>query len=149
MITFLPLAASPAAEQTQNEGGEMTALTSSILLAFIVLSVKHTFADYIFQTSYQFCNKGIYGHPGGLLHSALHVTLTLPVFLLLPPSSLMLALVIMAGEFVIHYHMDWGKEQLVNRYELKQNTPQFWYLFGFDQLVHSVTYVGIIALLIR
>jgi len=126
----------------------MTALSSSILMAFIVLSVKHMFADYILQTPYQFRNKGTYGHPGGLLHSALHATLTLPVFLLLPPATTALALIIIAGEFIIHYHMDWSKEQLVRRYELTQSDPWFWYLFGFDQLVHAITYVAIIALLI-
>lgn len=127
----------------------MTDLASSILLAFIVLSVKHTIADYFLQTPYQFQNKGIYGHPGGLIHSAVHVSLTLPVFLILPPATMGLALAIIAGEYVIHYHVDWGKEQLIERYGLTQSDPQFWNLFGVDQLAHFLTYVAIIALLIR
>lgn len=127
----------------------MTDLASSILLAFIVLSVKHTIADYFLQTPYQFQNKGIYGHPGGLIHSAVHVSLTLPVFLILPPATIGLALAIIAGEYVIHYHVDWGKEQLIERYGLTQSDPQFWNLFGVDQLAHFLTYVAIIALLIR
>jgi hypothetical protein len=127
----------------------MTDLASSILLAFIVLSVKHTIADYVLQTQYQFSNKGSYGHPGGLLHSGLHVILTLPVFLVLPPATMELAFTIIVGEFVIHYHIDWIKEQLNKRYALKQSDQQFWNLFGIDQLAHSLTYVAIIALLIR
>jgi hypothetical protein len=148
-MAFTLLAASPAAGQTENVGGEMTDLASSILLAFIVLSVKHTIADYVLQTQYQFSNKGSYGHPGGLLHSGLHVILTLPVFLVLPPATMELAFTIIVGEFVIHYHIDWIKEQLNKRYALKQSDQQFWNLFGIDQLAHSLTYVAIIALLIR
>ena len=143
------LAASPAAGQTGNESGEMTDLANSILLAFIVLSVKHTIADYVLQTPYQFRNKGKYGHPGGLIHSALHSALTLTVFYVLPPATMGLALAIIVGEFVIHYHLDWGKEQLVKRFELTQGNQWFWHLFGLDQLAHMVTYVVIIALLIR
>ena len=127
----------------------MTDLASSILLAFIVLSVKHMLADYVFQTPYQFKNKGIYGHPGGLLHSTLHVVFTLPVFFILPPATMVLALAIVIGEFAIHYHLDWGKEQLIKRYKLTQSNPWFWHLFGFDQFAHWITYVAIVALLIR
>jgi len=127
----------------------MTDLASSILLAFIVLSVKHTIADYFLQTPYQFQNKGIYGHPGGLIHSAVHVSLTLPVFLVLSPATMGLALAIIAGEYAVHYHVDWGKEQLIERYGLTQSDPRFWHLFGVDQLAHFLTYVAIIALLIR
>ena len=126
----------------------MPDLASSILLAFIVLSVKHTIADYLLQSPYQFKNKGNYGHPGGLLHSALHAILTIPVFLLLPPATLGLALAIIVSEFVIHYHIDWSKEQLNKHYALTTGNERYWYLFGFDQLAHSITYVAIIACLI-
>lgn len=148
-MAFTLLAASPAAGQTGNVGGEMTDLASSILLAFIVLSVKHTIADYGLQTQYQFRNKGTYGHPGGLLHSGLHALFTLPVFLVLPPATMELAFAIIVGEFVVHYHIDWFKEQLTKRYALKHCDQHFWKLFGIDQLAHSLTYVAIIALLIR
>ncbi len=126
----------------------MGELSSAILLGFTVLAVKHTIADYFLQTAYQFKNKGTYGHPGGLIHSAWHIALTPSVFLVLPPASLTMALAILAGEFVIHYHVDWTKEQLIKRYHLAQDNPWFWHLFGIDQLAHSLTYVAIIAILI-
>lgn len=127
----------------------MSVLTGAILLAFVVLAVKHTIADYFLQTSYQYRNKGSYGHPGGLIHAAFHAVLTLPVFLVLPPSSVMLAAAIIAGEFVLHYHLDWAKEQLVKRYKVTHKDVLFWNLFGLDQLCHLLTYVAIIAILIR
>ncbi len=126
----------------------MSDLTCAILMGFVVLSVKHTIGDYFLQTSYQYLNKGKYGHPGGLLHSTLQALLTLPVFLVLPPSSAGLGIAIICGEFVVHYHLDWAKEQLVKRYELTQTDQRFWYLFGLDQLGHMLTYVAIIAILI-
>ncbi|GBE43888.1 MAG TPA: DUF3307 domain-containing protein [Rhizobiales bacterium] len=126
----------------------MSVLTGAILLAFVVLAVKHTIADYFLQTSYQYGNKGIYGHPGGLIHAGFHALLTLPVFLVLPPSSLALAAAIITGEFVLHYHLDWSKEQLVKRYRLTQKDALFWNLFGLDQLFHLLTYVAIIAILV-
>lgn len=127
----------------------MSDLNFLILLGFAFLSVKHTIGDYFLQTSYQFRNKGLYGHPGGLLHSGIHSALTLPVFLILPPPSLILALAIICGEFIVHYHLDWTKEQLIKRYELTQTDPWYWHLFGLDQVGHMLTYVGIIALLVR
>ena len=126
----------------------MSDLTCAILLGFVVLSVKHTIGDFFLQTSYQYLNKGIYGHRGGLIHSGLHALLTIPVFLVLPPSSALLAIAIIAGEFVVHYHLDWSKEQMIKRYKLTQTDPWFWHLFGLDQLGHMMTYVAIIAILI-
>lgn len=126
----------------------MSDLTFAILLGFVVLSVKHTAGDFFLQTSYQYLNKGIYGHRGGLIHSGMHALLTIPVFLVLPPSSVLLAIAIIAGEFVVHYHLDWSKEQLVKHYKLTHEDSWFWHLFGLDQLGHLVTYVVIIAILI-
>ncbi|MDA7945851.1 MAG: DUF3307 domain-containing protein [Hyphomicrobiaceae bacterium] len=123
-------------------------LSNAILWGFAILAVKHTIADYFLQTAYQFRHKGIYGHPGGILHSVLHIALTPSVFLVLPPASVMMAVAILAGEYVIHYHLDWTKEQLIKRYDLTQTDPWFWHLFGLDQLGHSLTYVAIIAILI-
>lgn len=127
----------------------MSDLVCAILLAFAVLSIKHTIGDYFLQTRYQFRYKGLYGHPGGLLHSGIHIALTLPVFLVLPPSSLLLAVAILAGEFIIHYHLDWTKEQLIKRFGLTQTDAWYWHLFGLDQLGHLLTYVCIIAVLVR
>ena len=58
------------------------------LAAVAVLLVKHAVADFYLQTPYQYLNKGIYGHPGGLLHSGIHVALTPLVYLVLVPGSL-------------------------------------------------------------
>jgi len=118
------------------------------LAAIAILMVKHTAADFFLQTSYQYCNKGTYGHPGGLLHAGIHVALTPLVYLVLAPASIMLALAIAMGEFVVHYHIDWAKEQLGRRKKLTPQTAMYWQALGMDQLLHGLTYVGIVAILV-
>ncbi len=122
---------------------------SAVILGFAVLVVKHTVADFFLQTPYQFLNKGIYGHPGGLLHAGIHAALTAPVFLVLPAGSLALAALILGGEVAVHYHVDWLKEQVKKRYDLQPDGAGFWQALGLDQLAHMLTYVAIVALLVR
>jgi len=52
------------------------------VLLLLALTVKHFIVDFPLQAHpYQYKNKGTYGHPGGLLHSGLHLVGTL-LFLL-------------------------------------------------------------------
>lgn len=127
----------------------MSDIVYAIFLGFTILSVKHTIADYFLQTPYQVFNKGTYGHPGGLLHSGIHVALTVPVFLVLPPSSLLFAALILTGEFLVHYHVDWLKEQVNKKQSWQPDAPSFWRTFGVDQLAHTLTYIAIVYLLVR
>lgn len=130
-------------------GDCMSDIAWAIILGFTILSVKHTVADYFLQTPYQVFNKGIYGHPGGLLHSGIHVALTVPVFLVLPPPSLLFAVMILVGEYLVHYHVDWLKEQVNKSRGWNPNVPAFWRSFGVDQLAHTLTYITIVYLLAR
>ena len=118
------------------------------LAAVAVLMAKHAVADFYLQTPYQYLHKGTYGHPGGFLHSAIHVALTPLVYLVLVPSSLLLAGAIALGEFLVHYHVDWLKEQIVRENDLTTQSPGFWHTLGTDQLIHGLTYLVIVAVLI-
>jgi Protein of unknown function (DUF3307) len=118
------------------------------LAAAAVLMIKHTLADFYLQTPYQYLNKGTYGHPGGMIHAAIHVALTPLVYLVLVPGSLLLAGSIALGEFLVHYHVDWLKEQILRRNELTMQTPGFWHALGTDQLIHGLTYLVIVAVLV-
>jgi Protein of unknown function (DUF3307) len=126
----------------------MPDLTLLAIAAVAVLMVKHAIADFYLQTPYQYLNKGTYGHPGGLLHSAIHVALTPLVYLVLVPGSLLIAGAIALGEFVAHYHIDWLKEQIVRRNGMTMQDPGFWHALGTDQLVHGLTYLVIVAALV-
>ena len=126
----------------------MPELALLILAAVALLMGKHAVADFYLQTPYQYLNKGTYGHPGGLLHSAIHVALTPLVYLVLVPGSLLIAGAIALGEFVAHYHIDWLKEQIVRRNGMTMQDPGFWHALGTDQLVHGLTYLVIVAALV-
>ncbi|MGD9502571.1 MAG: DUF3307 domain-containing protein [Methyloceanibacter sp.] len=126
----------------------MQPLAFLALAAVAVLLVKHALADFYLQTPYQYLHKGTYGHPGGFLHSAIHVALTPLVYLVLVPGSLLLAAAIAVGEFLVHYHVDWLKERIVRRNDLTMQSPGFWHALGADQLVHGLTYLVIVALLV-
>ncbi|HLO23555.1 MAG TPA: DUF3307 domain-containing protein [Methyloceanibacter sp.] len=126
----------------------MPKLTLLTLAAIAVLMLKHTIADFFLQTPYQYLNKGTYGHPGGLVHAGIHVALTPLVYLLLVPSSLLLAGAIALGEFAVHYHVDWLKEQVTHRNGWTTRDPGFWHALGADQLVHGVTYLTLVAILL-
>jgi Protein of unknown function (DUF3307) len=119
-----------------------------VLAAVGALMLKHTAADFFLQTPYQYCNKGVYGHPGGLLHAGTHVALTPIVYLLIAPASLLLAAGIALGEFAIHYHIDWAKERVTKGNNLTPQTAGYWHTLGIDQLLHGLTYLGIVAVLI-
>lgn len=119
----------------------------TLLLALLLLQVKHFVADFLLQPEYVWRNKGIYGHPGGLVHAGVHMAGSLPALLVAGAAPGLVAAVLLA-EGVLHYHIDWGKEQAGRRLRLTQDRPAFWYLFGFDQLLHQLTYAGMLAVLL-
>ncbi len=87
---------------------------SAILLVLLILEIKHFICDYPLQRRYQLENKGKYGHFGGILHAGIHSVGTAFAFLVITP-TLGIAALILVGEFVIHYHIDWAKQQLMAR----------------------------------
>jgi len=119
-------------------------MTLSVVLGcLLALQVKHLVADYLFQTSHMFLNKGRYGHPGGLLHAGLHVGLTIVVLALFAvPVATVLSIAVV--EFILHYHIDWTKEQLGKRADLNPDKVNFWRLHGLDQALHQATYLAMI-----
>ena len=126
----------------------MPKLVLLALTAVAVLLFKHAIADFYLQTPYQYLNKGKYGHPGGFIHAGIHTALTPLVYLVLVPGSLLIAGALALGEFTVHYHIDWLKEQVTHRNGWTTRDPGFWHALGTDQLVHGLTYLGIVAILI-
>lgn len=107
----------------------------------IFFQIKHFLADFVWQSPYQYLNKGKYGHPGGILHAFIHGAAT---FFILP--GIGLALILAVAEAVIHYHIDWAKVKINTRYNLKaDNSKYFWWLLGADQLLHQLTYAMLIC----
>lgn len=109
-----------------------------------LLLVKHFIWDFYYQPPYMFMNKGTFGHWGGIVHSGIHAVTTFIILLFFAPH---LALILALGEFVIHYFTDYAKMN-INRIKGWTATThnEFWQLTGFDQLVHQLTYVAILAI---
>lgn len=116
------------------------------LIAVFILLVKHLVFDFFLQTAYQYRNKGIYGHPGGILHAGLHVFGTAFLFFYITPAAA-LGTAILLGEYFVHYHIDWSKEQIVRRWHLTAEDAGFWWALGVDQFLHGTTYVVIVWIL--
>ena len=121
--------------------------TALALTALLALQLKHFLCDFVLQTEYQVRTKGNYGHFGGILHSGLHIVGTIPALYILGATPAAGALVLLA-EFVIHYHTDWSKVQIDKRYDWGIADQRYWILFGTDQLIHQLTYLGIVYVLL-
>lgn len=121
--------------------------STSILLLFVLFSIKHFIVDFPLQGPYQYLNKGTYGHPGGLLHALYHgiATLLILLFFVSIPTAIALTLF----DMIVHYHVDWLKVNIGEKKNWKcDNSKQYWILLGADQLLHMLTYIAIIALVV-
>lgn len=118
-----------------------------MLLLLTLLIFKHFVFDFWYQPPYQWQNKGTYGHLGGIVHSGQHSLVSLVILLFF--TNPLVATGVSLLEFVIHYHMDWFKMNYNKKKGWGANTHnEFWVLLGVDQLVHSLTYVGMVYLII-
>jgi hypothetical protein len=109
------------------------------------LLLKHFICDFPLQRRYQYSNKGIYGHPGGLLHASIHALGTVLVFAFFAP--LAVALKLAAIDAFIHYHIDWLKNRCNKRCNYNATSGDgFWILLGLDQFAHQLTYVLLVWL---
>ena len=119
-------------------------MTTGLLLAGLaLLQLKHFVADFLLQPTYVYSNKGNYGHPGGLIHTGLHMLGTVPVLMLLGMGPLAIALVVVA-EGIVHYHLDFAKDRIGTRLNIQITQWRYWALFGLDQVLHQMTYVAIL-----
>lgn len=118
--------------------------TQAVLIIFLALVIKHFVVDFLLQSDWQVREKGYYGKLGGIVHSSLHSVATLLVVTYFVP--LQLALLLAFFDFFMHYHVDWAKMQINRRLGLTPADHRFWHLLGIDQLLHYLTYVGIVAI---
>lgn len=121
----------------------MTPILATLFL-LTGLQVKHVLADFYWQSGWMVRTKGIYGHPGGLAHTGLHVALSATV-LIWAGLAWGLFVALLVAEFAVHYHADWAKDRLVRRGALGPTDRRFWTLTGIDQFVHQMTYLAMVA----
>lgn len=117
------------------------------LILLALLAVKHFICDGPLQTLAMVRGKATYGNRLGLLHAAVHAFATLLVLFLigLPPA---LALGIAASELVVHYHIDFAKEQLLRQMQWTHAQPHFWWTLVGDQALHHLSYIAAVLFIV-
>jgi len=122
---------------------------NTTLWLFFGFLTKHFIFDYPLQGPFQYKNKGTYGHLGGQVHAFLQGLGTFLVLMLVLPvtkDSFFWAFIFSYVDGFVHYHVDWAKMNLNRYWKLGPTTSeQFWWLLGFDQYLHYLTYLYIIT----
>lgn len=118
-------------------------MVNQLLLVLVLFQIKHLLADFVLQSAYILNNRKTYGHPGGLLHVAIHLAGSLASLMVFGCTAQTLLLLLLT-EAIIHYHIDWTKDNLVATRSLTPKDAKFWYLLGFDQFLHQITYLGMV-----
>ncbi len=112
----------------------------SVLSLVAAFQLKHFVCDGPLQTKAMVDSKSNYGEGLGVVHSAIHGLGTAVVLLLwLPVGTLVLGLAVL--DFVVHYHTDYAKENIVKRAGWTTSHAKFWWALSADQTVHQFTYV--------
>jgi hypothetical protein len=126
------------------------------LTLFVFLQLKHFIVDFPLQGPSQYLNKGTYGHWGGIVHAINHLSGTGIAILLatwissaVPHITFTNYLVVVFADCLIHYHVDWAKMNINKKLGYGPTThEEFWWLLGLDQLLHQLTYIGLVAYLV-
>ncbi len=115
-----------------------------VLLILALLFIKHWYIDFVNQTMDEVNAKGIYGQWIGMWHSVKHGIATAVIFIFVGV-ELEVSLLLGVLDYLIHYHTDWIKMKYGNR---DIQNPKFWNHLGLDQLVHYLTYLGLVYLVV-
>jgi hypothetical protein len=124
----------------------MSPISTLLLSSLALFEAKHFLCDFVLQTAYLYRNKGIYGHPAGFIHTGLHAVGSLPAILLIGGAPGLIAMIVI-GELLVHYHVDWLKLYIDKHFRLRIDRSPYWIIFGLDQLLHQATYIVILVLL--
>jgi hypothetical protein len=119
-------------------------MSVELITLYILLQIKHWYIDFASQTKNELEHKGIYGSVQGMTHSLKHGIATLFCILAITGQAYFLyAMVLAIIDTILHYHIDWAKQQLNKG--LTTADRMFWVWFGADQGLHYLTYIAIIG----
>lgn len=116
---------------------------NTAFLPLLCLFIKHFICDFPLQMfPWMYRNKGHYLHLGGITHAAIHgISTGFVLAFFIGYDAWIYALL----DFVVHYHIDWSKMNLNKSFNLQpDNSEWFWVNLGADQLLHHLTYFGIV-----
>lgn len=114
----------------------MTLANEGLVLILGLFVFKHFIADFVLQTDRHIAGKYVYGRWAGIEHSLYHAILTIGV--VIPFVSVSVAALIALIDLVVHYHLDYIKVRFGTQDPRKHS---YWVWFGFDQMLHYLTYL--------
>lgn len=119
-----------------------------VLILVAGLQIKHFICDGPLQTLGMVQSKSNYGRPLGLAHAAIHALGTVLV-LAVAGFGAKLVLFLAVIEFLIHYHVDFAKENFLKWTGWTTRDAPFWWTFCADQGLHQLTYLLLAWLALR
>ena len=117
----------------------MVTVTVAMLLIF---QVKHFVADYLLQPGWVIEARAIFAGPADTFTRAcMHWARCRPFSC---RAGHRRDRCVRAAEFVIHFTIDHTKARLSRNSKSGPNTHAYWAMHGADQLMHQLTYAGLI-----
>ena len=114
------------------------------LLLLTILMIKHAFADLFLQTYHTVGNKSKY-ISSSHRHYAEHAVLTFVICLFF--TNITWAFLVAVLDYILHWHIDFAKHRLLNKFDIKRDSKQFFRIQSFDQMLHFLTYALIAFIL--
>jgi len=119
----------------------------TIICLILLFQIKHCIADFFLQSGQSVGAKHVYMNRANLVHAGHHGWLS-GVVVFIVTQQLSLAILVALADWVIHLHIDWVKASTVYKKNWTIADTSFWWAFGFDQLLHQITYLIFTALLL-
>ena len=104
---------------------------------FLLLLIKHAIVDLGIQSQLKNINKEKYFGNGHIhyVHHGLATLIIAALFLQVIP-----ALICAFLDYVIHWHIDYGKHKINKIFKIKSRTTAWWWTNVTDQCLHFLTY---------
>ncbi|MCD9149163.1 DUF3307 domain-containing protein [Pseudophaeobacter flagellatus] len=126
----------------------MPGLVGSALTLLCLLQIKHLFADFFLQTPKMLSGRDTYLHTGRAQHAGVHTLGSIAVFVLMG-ANIGFILLICLAEWVVHFHIDYGKAHYSEKKDLTPQQAMFWRAMGTDQFLHQLTYLAMTAIWVK
>jgi Protein of unknown function (DUF3307) len=120
----------------------------SFLVLLVGFQIKHFVADYLLQPSWILQGKGSIASLGGYIHAGVHSACSV-IVLVVAGVPLALTAMLVVAEFFVHYLLDFSKIRYSAGVDETREPAKYWGMFGFDQLMHQLTYAAMIYFALR
>lgn len=121
----------------------MSDVTSTVLILFCMLQIKHMFADYFLQTPRMLAGRASFLHLGRAQHAAVHAIGSAIAFAVIG-ALWGFILAICATEWAVHFVIDWAKARHSVANDLGPTDARYWRAAGLDQALHQFTYIAMV-----